>query len=48
MLGAVISLVKWALGYASNPKNLATLGGVVLLAEVAVNHLIITFVNCEL
>lgn len=45
MFGAMLSL---ALGYASNPKNLATLGGVILLAEVAVNHLIISFVNCEL
>ena len=45
MLRAMISL---ALGYASNPKNLATLGGVILLAEVAVNHLIISFRNCEL
>lgn len=42
MFGAMLSL---ALGYASNPKNLATLGGVILLAEVAVNHLIISFVN---
>ena len=44
MFGAMLSL---AIGYASNPKNLAALGGVILLAEVAANHLIISFAKCE-
>jgi len=40
-------VVKLIFGYTSDPKYLATLGGLILLAEVAINYLIINFVNCE-
>lgn len=47
MFGAVLSQIKLMFGYISNPNNLAILGILILLAEAAINHLIINLVNCE-
>ena len=44
MLAIVTVLFK----YVSNPKHFAVLGSLFLLAELAINYLIINFVKCKL